>query len=106
MAIVIMQGDACRIPFHIRQDGRVVMADMITDLEVTVGELRKTYSSGEITYDDEYWYVYLSQQETMAMTGPDQIRVRIRYLDQPWVTVLGKRVTVVYVEKHPRAEVL
>ena len=106
MAIKIMQGDACRLPFQIRQDGMTITPEMITDLEVTVGSLRKTYLGGGITFDGEYWYTYLSQEDTMSMTGAEYIRLRIRYLNQPWVTVLGKRVAMLNVEEHPSAEVL
>lgn len=106
MAIIMMQGDACRLPFHIRQDGVTVTPEMITDLEVTVGSLRKTYTSGEITYGEGCWFVYLSQEETMAMSGSKYIRVRIRYLDQPWVMVLGNRCTLLNVEANPNAEVI
>ena len=102
----MMQGDACRIPFRIRQDGMTVTPEMITDLEVTVGQLRKTYLGGEIIWGEDCWFVYLSQEETMGMNGADYIRVRVRYLDQPWVTVLGKRVALLYVEEHPKGEVL
>lgn len=106
MAIKIMQGDAYRLPFRIKQDGVVITPEMIQDLEVTIGSLRKTYSSGEITYSEEHWLVYLSQEDTLAMTGSEYIRVRIRYLDQPWVTVLGKRAELLNVEEHPAAGVL
>lgn len=106
MAIKIMQGDACRLPFHIVQDGLVISPEMITDLEVTVGSLRKTYLSGGIEYTDEHWLMNLSQEETMAMSGSEYIRVRIRYKDQPWVVVLGKRAALLNVESHPNAEVL
>ena len=106
MAIKIMQGDACRLPFHIRQDGMVITPEMITDLEVTIGSLRKTYLTGGIIYADEHWLVYLSQEDTLSMTGSEYIRVRIRYRDQPWVVVLGKRAALLNVEEHPGAEVL
>jgi hypothetical protein len=106
VAMKIMQGDACRIPFCVKQDGRTLVPEMITDLEVTVGRLRKTYREGNVTWDGAAWYVYLSQEETMAMSGVDHIRIRVRYLDQPWVSVQGKEAALLYVEEHPTGEVL
>lgn len=106
MTIKIMQGDACRIPFHIRQDGTQIRPEMVADLEVTLGRLRKTYLEGGVRWEDGYWFVYLSQEETMAMAGCDYVRLRVRYVDQPWVTVQGKRATLIHVEEHPEAEVL
>lgn len=106
MAMKIMQGDACRIPFRIRQDGRAIVPELITDLEVTVGALRKTYLEGSVVWENDCWFVYLSQEETMGMGGVDHIRVRLRYLDQPWITVQGKEAALLYVENHPNAEVL
>ena len=106
MAMKLMQGDACRIPFSIRQDGRKLEPEMISDLEVTVGTLRKTFRGGSVTWDGTYWYVYLSQEETMNMAGVDHIRIRVRYLDQPWIMVQGREAALLYVEKYPNGEVL
>jgi hypothetical protein len=42
----------------------------------------------------------------MTMSGVDHIRIRVRYLDQPWVSVQGKEAALLYVEEHPTGEVL
>ena len=106
MVIRIMQGDACRLAFQIRQNGTIVTPEMITDLEVTVGNLRKTYLDGGITFESECWYTYLSQEDTKSLSGSEYIRLRIRYLDQPWVAVRGTRMAQLNVDANPRAEVL
>lgn len=106
MTLKIMQGDACRFPFQIRQDEMTITPEMILDLEVTVGRLRKTYSGGGVIFDGEKWYILLTQEETLRMCGCEYIRLRIRYHDQPWEAVTGKQVAMLQVEENPGAGVL
>ena len=107
MTLKITQGDAYAIPFRLKQDGNYLTPDMIQDVEVTIGStFRKRMSDGGVIYQNERWYFYLSQDDTLELLGAERIHVRVRYSDQPWVTVIGKRAAMICVEEHPNAEVM
>lgn len=92
MEMKMTQGDALPIPVILKQDGLILTPEMIQDVEISIGpEICKTYSGGGVLYQDEVWYIYVSQEETLRHTGLYRLEVRVRYYDQPWVTVLGKR---------------
>ena len=76
----IMQGDSYPIPVDIMQDGVVVTPEMVEDVEITVGtEIRKLYSAGDITFENNTWYFLLKQQETFSMSGSKEVVCRLKY---------------------------
>ena len=76
----IMQGDSYPIPVDIMQDGMVVTPKMVEDVEITVGtEIRKLYSTGGITFENDTWYFLLTQQETFSMSGSNEVVCRLKY---------------------------
>ena len=88
----IMQGDSYPIPVDITQDGMAVTPEMVDEVEITVGsDVRKTYSSGGVYYDDGQWYFRLSQEETFQMDG-EEVILRIKY---PRGDVLGARIGII-----------
>ena len=76
----IMQGDSYPIPIDITQDGVVITPEMVEDVEITVGkEIRKLYSTGDITFEDSTWYFLLTQQETFSISGANEVICRLKY---------------------------
>jgi hypothetical protein len=76
----IMQGDSYPIPVDIMQDGVVITPEMVEDVEITVGaEIRKLYSTGGITFENDTWYFLLTQQETFSMSGSNEVICRLKY---------------------------
>ena len=76
----IMQGDSYPIPVDIMQDGVVVTPEMVEDMEITVGaEIRKLYSAGDITFENNTWYFLLKQQDTFSMSGNNEVVCRLKY---------------------------
>lgn len=76
----IMQGDSYPIPVDIMQDGVVVTPEMVEDVEITVGKaIRKVYSAGDITFENNTWYFLLKQQETFSMSGSNDVVCRLKY---------------------------
>ena len=76
----MMQGDACLLGISILNNARspVTPAD-VTDVEITIGHLRKTYGNGELSFQGGRWLFPLSQKETfgvIAANPASQVRVR------------------------------
>lgn len=81
----IMQGDQYPLQFTFTTgDSTPPLAQAIGEIEVMLGTLEKTLTSGDIAYDENAgtFTVPLTQQETFAMrAGPHSIQVRIRACD-------------------------
>lgn len=75
----MMQGDSYSLEFEIlNADGSVVAASNVSDVEISVGFLKKRYSAGEITFsEDKKWLFPLAQEETFAM-APARAKVQVR----------------------------
>lgn len=77
----MMQGDAYGLPIEIlRSDNTVVTPEDVSDVEIAIGFLAKTYKAGEVTYnaDTAKWIFPLTQEETFkfpAVRMKSQVRV-------------------------------
>lgn len=75
-----MQGDAYGLTIEILNDkGEVVTDENVSEVEVMIGSLRKTYADNEITFSDDKWTVHLSQNETFQLQAAHvkaQVRVK------------------------------
>lgn len=77
----MMQGDSYGVVIKIVDaSGSVVTDATVSDLEIKIGHLRKTYKKGEVVYDSVMlrWIVPLTQEETFslpAMRVKGQMRV-------------------------------
>lgn len=78
----MMQGDSCGLSIEIlNADGAAVTPDDVSNVEVTIGYLRKTYASGEITYADGKWIFPLTQEETFKFPAA-RVKAQVRVV---WV---------------------
>ena len=78
----MMQGDAYKIPFEIEVDEVVANADTFADVEISVGNITKTMSNGDITFDAEQnaFMFPITQQETFALRNtPQKAQIRVKY---------------------------
>ena len=77
----MMQGDSGMLAVRIRNNaGSEITPADITDLEITIGSMRKTYGKGELVYADGLWFFPLSQQETLGCSATYQnAQVRLRW---------------------------
>lgn len=65
----ITQGESYPIFFNIKQDGMSLTPDMISDLEIHIGEMfQKSYQGGGVFYaaDRGKWYIFPTTAETKA----------------------------------------
>lgn len=77
----IMQGDSYGLKIEIlKADGTAVTTADVSDVEITIGLMSKTYSSGKVTFSEDYnkWIYPLTQAETFkfpAAIVKGQVRV-------------------------------
>lgn len=80
----MMQGDSYSIAIIIEDyNGNPVTTEGVQDLEVTIGNITKKYSTGEITYSTEsqFWQFPITQQETFDLL-PSKVKAQLRLLWQ------------------------
>ena len=64
----MMQGDSYGLRIEIlNADGVAVTSDDVSDVEITIGFIRKTYANREIVYSDGLWIIPLTQEETFKL---------------------------------------
>jgi hypothetical protein len=101
----MMQGDSYPVfvSITLKETGEPITPDMISELEICVGEsLRKTYSSGEVAYDDDEkeWYFIPTQDETFTMEpGAYEAQARPKFTNGQYSAVRGINVgTIVIID--------
>lgn len=76
----MMQGDAYSVPVTITaQDGTVITPDMVTCVEITIGNLSRKYP-GAVTFDEDTgaWQFPLTQQQTFRLQqGKQETQARV-----------------------------
>lgn len=76
----MMQGDAYTMPIEIlKADDIPLTEDEVLDVEIVIGTLCKTYSSGEVTFDgvSKCWQFPLTQEETFSFI-PSKVKCQAR----------------------------
>ena len=80
MVLTMTQGEQRIIPFNLKQDGHVLTPDMISDLKVCVGSVRKKHSESSVTFQENKWSFLLSQKDTLSMQpGNYDLVIHIKY---------------------------
>lgn len=103
----IMRGDAYPVYVDLKQDGKILTPDMISELEICVGtSLRKLYSDGGVRFDVDtsQWYIRLTQEETLRLPlGNLTVIGRIQY-PEPKDDVIGIKLgTINVIDTNSRA---
>lgn len=101
----MMQGDSYNLGFTVLNNaGEVVTPNEISDMEITIGHLSKTYRKAELVYKDGRWMFPLSQSETFGY-WPKVVKTQIRVL---WANgvIEGKDITGVRINESISKEVL
>lgn len=109
-AIKMFQGDSYAVFMNLKVDGSVLKPDMISDLEITVGEsLRKLYSAKEVLFDSEMnqWYFVPTQEDTLALE-PDgyDVQARIKFLNGQYSFVRGVNIGKIVISDALSKEVI
>ncbi len=101
----MMQGDSYNLAFTVKNNaGAIVIPSDIQDMEITIGNIRKTYKSAQIVYQDGKWLCPLSQEETFGY-WPKSVKSQIRIL---WANgvIEGKPIYGVRIHESLSKEVL
>jgi hypothetical protein len=77
----MMQGDAYGLNIEIvNASGVAVTPEDVSDVEITVGFLRKTYAKGEITHSSNgKWVFPMTQEETFKLPA-SHVKAQVRVL--------------------------
>jgi hypothetical protein len=74
----MMQGDSYGLKIEIlNADGVAVTTDDVSDVEITVGFVRKTHANFDIIYSDGFWIFPLTQEETFKMPAT-RVKAQVR----------------------------
>lgn len=74
----MMQGDSYSLDIEIlTADGTVVTDADVSNVEITIGHLRKTYADGVVRYSDGAWKFPVTQEETFQYL-PSRVRGQVR----------------------------
>ena len=74
----MMQGDSYYLGINILNNaGQPVTPDDIKDVEITIGNLRKTYRNAQVTFHEGVWMFPLSQEETFRY-WPTSVKAQVR----------------------------
>ena len=76
----MMQGDSYNLGFTVLNNaGEVVTPNEISDMEITIGHLSKTYRKAELFFKDGRWMFPLTQKETFGY-WPKAVKTQIRIM--------------------------
>lgn len=76
----IMQGDEYGIQIFLeREDGTEITPADVEDVEITIGNHRKTYANEEVSYDGEAWVFPLTQAMSFAFRSKVRCQVRVKF---------------------------
>lgn len=101
----MMQGDSYSLGIRILNNaGNPVTPDDIKDVEITIGQLRKTYLNAQVIFDEGLWLFPLSQKETFDY-WPAAVKAQVRVV---WANgiVEGKPIYGVRINESISKEVL
>lgn len=74
----MMQGDSYSLDIEIlTADGTAVTDEDVSNVEITIGHLRKTYADGDVRYADGAWKFPMTQEETFQYL-PSRVRGQVR----------------------------
>lgn len=79
----MMQGDSYELKVEILSPDKTALTpEELADVEITIGSLIKTYSDGEIIYEEGEWLVPLTQEETFKLPASRvNVQVRVKWAD-------------------------
>ena len=104
----IKQGDCYDIHITLTDENGICITDeMVSAVEVALGDVIKTYPDGGVGFVPEetggYWTFPITQEESMSMCGIKRFDVRVKFLNGE---VVGAKIDTVNVNASMSTEVL
>lgn len=80
---LFMTGDSFDLPIQISTNNGIANFSTFEDLEVMFGNVRKTISDNDITFDEkrQMFLIHLSQEETFQQKNPVEVQIRAKFFD-------------------------
>lgn len=77
----MMQGDAYLLPIHVEIEGETIDANMFSDIEISIGPIRKYMVRGDIEFNEETkdFEAYLTQKETFKLGKKEKVQIRFKF---------------------------
>lgn len=76
----MMQGDSYNLGIEILNNaGSPVTPADVRDVEITIGQLRKTYLESELTYTDGMWFFPVEQEDSFRL-WPSAAKAQVRVM--------------------------
>jgi hypothetical protein len=95
--VIMTQGEQRTIIFNLRQDGETLRPEMIQDLKVCTGNVRKKYSDGAVAFLENKWNFKMSQKDTFSMEpGNYDLVIHIKY---PNDDILIRTISMLVIKK-------
>ena len=74
----MMQGDSFGLKIEVlKESDEAVTLSEVSDVEITVGFLRKTYAKGEVLYSDGIWVFPITQEESFKSPAT-RVKAQVR----------------------------
>ena len=76
----MMAGDSYQLPIRLETEEGVADPSAFKEIEVFFGDVRKTFSKGEVIFDEEtgFYMVPLSQKETFRQKEIVDVQIRVK----------------------------
>ena len=104
MATSIMQGDAYPIRILLKtKEGVTVTPSDVSDVEITIGGIRKSYADGDVTFDDGAWIYPLTQDVSFRFVNRVRCQARVKFVGSD---VIGRFIDNISVVNSDSKEVL
>ena len=103
----IMQGDSYNIPIKLSIDGGIADSSMFSEVEIMIGNIRKTMSGNQVIYNDtnKSFLFPLSQKESFNLPIGEYIpEVRVKLAENG--EVLGVKLDKIIITKSKSKVVL
>ena len=77
----MMQGDAYDQGIEILDEqGQVVQPTAVADVEILLGDLKKTYAAGQLKFGEKCWLFPITQEESLMLSaGTLEGQVRVKW---------------------------
>lgn len=78
--MILYQGNTYRIPLRLTVKGTPITDTKVKKVEFAIGEVIKTYPD-QITYENDKFFVFLSQEDTFSLEGQENCQIRVMFID-------------------------
>ena len=79
--LIIHQGDDLMIPFKIEQNSDILTPNKFSDIRICIGDVVRSYSKGELVFNNECYLFHLKSNESASMLGLVECQVETTFVN-------------------------